>query len=174
LLKESIPRISRAAVIWHPPSARKDEIEREDIKVAAESLAVKLQSLAVRDRDQFDAAFHAARQEKAGAVLISQGAFFGTHRAHVADLGIKYRLPTIAGEADYAESGGLMFYGQNIPDTWRRAASYVDRILKGTKPADLPVERPTKFELVINLKAAKQIGLTIPPNVLARADKVIK
>src|ERR671913_1617335 len=174
LLKESIPRISRAAVIWHPPSARKDEIERGDIKVAAESLGVKLQSLAVRDRDDFDAAFHAARQEKAAAVLISQGAFFGTHRAHVADLGIKYRLPTIAGEADYAESGGLMFCGQNIPETWRRAASYVDRILKGTKPADLPVERPTKFELVINLKAAKQIGLTIPPKVLARADRVIR
>ena len=174
LLKESIPRLSRAAVIWHPPSAQKDEIERQDIKVAAESLGVKLQSLAVRDRDDFDAAFHAARQEKAAAVLISQGAFFGTHRAHVAGLGIKYRLPTIAGEADYAESGGLMFYGQNIPETWRRAASYVDKILKGTKPSDLPVERPTKFELVINLKTAKQIGLTIPPNVLARADRVIR
>ena len=172
LLKESIPRLSRAAVIWHPPSARKDEIE--DIKVTAESLAVKLQSLAVGDRDHFDAAFHAARQEKSAAVLISQGAFFGTHRAHIADLGIRYRLPTIAGEADYAESGGLMFYGQNIPDTWRRAASYVDKILKGTKPTDLPVERPTKFELIINLKTAKQIGLTIPPNVLARADKVIR
>jgi putative tryptophan/tyrosine transport system substrate-binding protein len=174
LLKESIPRLSRAAVIWHPPSARKDEIEREDIKVTAESLAVKLQSLPVRDRDHFNSAFHAARQEKSAAVLISQGAFFGTHRAHIADLGIRYRLPTIAGEADYAESGGLMFYGQNIPDTWRRAASYVDKILKGTKPTDLPVERPTKFELIINLKTAKQIGLTIPPNVLARADKVIK
>jgi putative tryptophan/tyrosine transport system substrate-binding protein len=174
LLKESIPRLSRAAVIWHPPSARNDEIERQDIKVTAESLRVKLQSLAVRDRDDFDAAFHAARQEKAAAVLISQGAFFGTHRAHIADLGIKYRLPTIAGEADFAESGGLMFYGQNIPDTWRRAASYVDKILKGTKPTDLPVERPTKFELIINLKTANQIGLTIPPNVLARADKVFR
>ena len=174
LLKESMPRLSRAAVIWHPPSARNDEIERENIKATAESLAVKLQSVAVRDRDHFDAAFHAARQEKAGAVLISQGAFFGTHRAHVADLGIKYRLPTIAGEADYAESGGLIFYGQNIPDTWRRAASYVDKILKGTKPTDLPVERPTKFELLINLKTAKQIGVTIPPSVLARADKVIR
>ena len=174
LLKESIPRLSRAAVIWHPPSARKDEIEWQDIKVAAESLRVKLQSLAVRDRDDFDAAFHAARQEKAAAVLISQGAFFGTHRAHIAHLGIKYRLPTIAGEADFSESGGLMFYGQNIPDTWRRAASYVDKILKGTKPTDLPVERPTKFELVVNLNTAKQIGLTIPPNVLARADRVIR
>jgi putative tryptophan/tyrosine transport system substrate-binding protein len=107
-------------------------------------------------------------------VLISQGAFFGTHRAHIAELGLKYRLPTIAGEADYAESGGLMFYGQNIPNTWRRAASYVDKILKGTKPADLPVERATKFELIINLKTAKQMGVAIPPNVLARADKVIR
>ena len=174
LLKETIPRLSRSAVIWHPPSARKDEIEREEIRVTAESLNLKLHSLAVRDRDDLDGAFHAARQGKAGAVLISQGAFFGTHRAHVADLGIKYRLPTIAGEADYAESGGLMFYGQNIPETWRRAASYVDKILKGTKPADLPVERSTKFELVINLKTAKQIGVTIPPNVLARADRVIR
>src|SRR5918999_155176 len=174
LLKETIPRLSRAAVIWHPPSARNDEIEREDIKATAGSLAVKLQSLAVRERNDFNAAFHAARQEKAGAVLISQGAFFGTHRAHIAELGLKYRIPTIAGEADYAESGGLMFYGQDIPNTWRRAASYVDRILKGTKPADLPVERATKFELVINLKAAKQIGLMISPNVLARADKVIR
>ena len=130
LLKESIPRLSRVAVIWHPASARNDEIEREDIKATAGSLAVKLQSLAVRERDDFDVAFHAAREEKAGAVLISQGAFFGTHRAHIAELGLKYRLPTIAGEADYAESGGLIFYGQNIPDTWRRATSYVDKILK--------------------------------------------
>ncbi|HEU4637826.1 MAG TPA: ABC transporter substrate-binding protein, partial [Candidatus Binatia bacterium] len=174
LLKESIPRLSRVAVIWHPASARNDEIEREDIKATAGSFAIKLQSLAVSKRNDFEAAFHAARQEKAGAVLISQGAFFGTHRVHIAELGVKYRIPTIAGEADYAESGGLMFYGQNIPNTWRRAAAYVDKILKGTKPADLPVERPTKFELIINLKTAKQIGLTIPPNVLARADRVIK
>ena len=174
LLKESIPRLSRVGVIWHPASARNDEIEREDIKATAGSLAVKLQSLAVRERNDFDAAFHAARQEKAGAVLISQGAFFGTHRAHIAELGLKYRIPTIAGEADYAESGGLMFYGQDIPNTWRRAASYVDKILKGTKPADLPIERATKFELIINLNTAKQIGLIIPPNVLARADRVIR
>jgi putative ABC transport system substrate-binding protein len=107
-------------------------------------------------------------------VLISQGAFFGTHRAHIAELALKYRIPTIAGEADYAESGGFMFYGQNIPNTWRRAASYVDKILKGIKPADLPVERPTKFELIINLKTAKQIGLTIPQSVLYRADRVIR
>ena len=108
LLKESIPRLSRVAVIWHPASVRNDEIEREDIKATARSLAVKLQSLAVSERNDFESAFHAARQEKAGAVLISQGAFFGTHRAYISELGLKYRIPTIAGEADYAESGGLL------------------------------------------------------------------
>ena len=107
-------------------------------------------------------------------MLIWQNAFFGTHRAFIADLGLKHRLPTISGEAEFAEAGGLMFYGQNIPNTWKRAAAYVDKILKGAKPGDLPIEQPTKFELVINLKTAKQIGLTIPPNVLARADRVIR
>ena len=106
--------------------------------------------------------------------MIAQSAFFGTFRADIAKLGINYRLPTMSGEAEFAEAGGLMFYGQNIPNTWRRAAAYVDKILKGTKPTDLPIEQPTKFEFIINLKTAKQIGLTIPPNVLARADKVIK
>ena len=174
LIKESIPGLSRAAVIWHPPSGQNQEVELKEIKATAQSLSLKLQPLAVRQRDDFDSAFRAARREKAGAVLISQGAFFGTYRAHIAELGLKYRLPTISGEAEYAEVGGLMFYGQNIPDTWKRAAAYVDKILKGTKPADLPVERPKKFELIINLKTAKQIGLTISPNVLARADRVIR
>ena len=174
LIKESIPRLSRAAVIWHPFSGQNTEIELKEIKATAQSLSLKLQPLEVRQREDFDNAFRAARREKAGAVLISQGAFFGTYRTHIAELGLKYRLPTISGEADFAESGGLVFYGQNIPDTWKRAAAYVDKILKGTKPADLPVERPTKFELIINLKTAKQIGLTISPNVLARADKIIR
>ena len=174
LIKESIPGLSRAAVIWHPPSGQNEEVELKEIKATAQSLSLKLQPLEVRQRDDFDSAFRAALREKAGAVLISQGAFFGTYRTHIAELGLKYRLPTISGEAEYAEVGGLMFYGQNIPDTWKRAAAYVDKILKGTKPADLPVERPKKFELIINLKTAKQIGLTISPNVLARADKVIR
>ena len=106
--------------------------------------------------------------------MIAQSAFFGTFRAEIAKLGLKYRIPTMAGEAEFAEAGGLMFYGQNIPNTWRRAAAYVDKILKGTKPADLPIEQPKKFEFVINLKTAKQIGVTIPPYVLARADRVIR
>ena len=174
LMKESIPRLSRAAVIWHPPSGQNQEVQLKEIKETARSLSLKLQPLEVRQREDFDNAFRAARREKAGAVLISQGAFFGTYRTHIAELGLKYRLPTISGEADFAESGGLMFYGQNIPDTWKRAAAYVDKILKGTKPADLPVERPKQFEFIINLTTAKQIGVTIPPNVLARADRVIR
>jgi ABC-type uncharacterized transport system substrate-binding protein len=173
LIKETLPRLSRAAMIWHP-FARNLEVGLKEIKVTAQSLGLTLQPLEVRQREDFDSAFQTARQKKAGAMLISQNAFFGTHRAYIADLGLKHRLPTISGEAEFAEAGGLMFYGQNIPNTWRRAASYVDKILKGAKPADLPVEQPTKFEFVINLKTAKQIGLTIPPNVLARADRVIR
>jgi putative tryptophan/tyrosine transport system substrate-binding protein len=173
LMKETLPRLTRAAMIWHP-FVLNLEAGLKEIKATAQSLGLTLQALEVRQREDFDSAFQAARQKKAGAMLISQSAFFGTHRAYIADLGLKHRLPTISGEAEFAEAGGLMFYGQNIPNTWRRAAAYVGKILKGAKPADLPVEQPTKFELVINLKTAKQIGLTIPPNVLARADKVIK
>jgi ABC-type uncharacterized transport system substrate-binding protein len=173
LLKETLPRLSRAAMAWHP-FALNLEVVLKEIKVTAQSLGLTLQPLEVRQKQDLDSAFQTARQKQAGAMLISQGALFGTHRAYIADLGLRYRLPTISGEAEFAEAGGLMFYGQNIPNTWRRAAVYVDKILKGAKPADLPVEQPTKFELVINLKTAKQIGLTIPPNVLARADKVIK
>jgi putative ABC transport system substrate-binding protein len=173
LIKETLPRLSRAAMIWHP-FALNLEVGLKEIRDTAQSLGLTLQSLEVRQREDFDGAFQAARQKKAGAMLISQGAFFGTHRAYIADLGLKHRLPTISGEAEFAEAGGLMFYGQNIPNTWRRAAAYVDKILKGARPAELPVEQPTKFELVINLKTAKQIGLTIPQSVLYRADKVIK
>jgi ABC-type uncharacterized transport system substrate-binding protein len=173
LLKETLPRLSRAAMAWHP-FALNLEVVLKEIKVTAQSLGLTLQPLEVRQKQDLDSAFQTARQKQAGAMLISQGALFGTHRAYIADLGLRYRLPTISGEAEFAEAGGLMFYGQNIPNTWRRAAVYVDKILKGAKPADLSVEQPTKFELVINLKTAKQIGLTIPPNVLARADKVIK
>jgi putative ABC transport system substrate-binding protein len=173
LMKETLPSLSRAAMIWHPFGLNLETVLKE-IKTTAQSLGLTLQPLEVRQRDDLDSAFQAARQKQAGGVLISQGAFFGTHRAYIADLGLKHRLPTISGEAEFAEVGGLLFYGQNIPNTWRRAAVYVDKILKGAKPADLPVEQPTKFELIINLKTAKQIGLTIPPNVLARADRVIR
>ncbi len=173
LMKETVPKLSRAAMIWHP-FALNLELLLKEINATAQSLGLSLHAFEVRQRDDVDSAFQGARQKQVGAVLISQGAFFGTHRAYIANLGRMHRLPTISGEAEFAEAGGLMFYGQNIPNTWRRAAAYVDKILKGAKPADLPIEQPSKFELVINLKTAKQIGLTIPPNVLARADKVIR
>ena len=173
LMKETLPKLSRVTMIWHPSGLNLDVVLK-DVKVTAQSLGLTLQALEVRQRDDLESAFQTARQKQAGAVLISQGALFGTHRAHIANLGLTHRLPTISGEAEFAEAGGLMFYGQNIPNTWRRAAAYVDKILKGAKASDLPIEQPTKFELLINLKTAKQIGVTIPPNVLARADKVIK
>jgi putative ABC transport system substrate-binding protein len=135
---------------------------------------VQLQYLDVPDPKDIGTAFQAATKGRAEAVLVLQSAVLIPQRKQIADLAIKSRLPAIYPQTEYTEAGGLMYYGANTPDLFRRAATYVDKILKGTKPADLPVEQPTKFELAINLKAAKQIGLTIPPNVLARADKVIK
>ncbi|HEX6438548.1 MAG TPA: ABC transporter substrate-binding protein [Candidatus Binatia bacterium] len=173
LMKETLPKLSRIAMIWHPFGLNLDIVVK-DVKATAQSLGLTLHPLEVRQRDDLESAFEAARQKQAGAVLISQGAFFGTHRAYIAERGLTHRLPTISGEAEFAEAGGLMFYGQNIPNTWKRAASYVDKIIKGARPGDLPIEQPTKFELVINLKTAKKIGLPIPPNVLARADRVIQ
>ena len=173
LLKETLPRLSRTVLLYHP-SALNLESTLKELQATAQSLSLKLQQLDVSQGADLDAAFREARQQKAGAALIGQSAFFGTFRTEIGKLGLKYRMPTIAGEAEFAESGGLMFYGQNIPNTWRRAAAYVDKILKGAKPADLPIEQPTKFEFIVNLKTAKQIGLTVPPNVLARADRVIR
>jgi putative ABC transport system substrate-binding protein len=124
--------------------------------------------------DDLEPAFQAAIRERAGGLLVIRNPITGNQRKRVADLAIKNRIPAIYGDTDFAEAGGLMSYGTSVAGLFRRAATYVDKILKGVKPADLPVEQPTKFELIINLKTAKQIGLTIPPNVLARADKVIK
>jgi putative ABC transport system substrate-binding protein len=173
LLAEAISGLKRVAVLWNPrPSPQVTALK--DIEMTARLLGIELQLLKVPSGDDLDSAFHAAIRQKARAVLVSQGALFGTYRLRIADLALKSRLPTISGEAGFAEAGGLMFYGVNIPETWKRAAYYVDKILKGAKPADLPVERPSKFELIVNLKTAKQIGTTISPNVLARADKVIR
>jgi putative tryptophan/tyrosine transport system substrate-binding protein len=130
--------------------------------------------LNARDPKDFDSAFHAATKDRAGALIGLASPLFSAHRAQIVGLALKSRLPAIYPTRDFADAGGLMSYGPNAPDQWRRAATYVDKILKGAKPAELPVEQPTKFEFVINLKTAKQIGLTIPPNVLVRADKVIK
>jgi putative tryptophan/tyrosine transport system substrate-binding protein len=130
--------------------------------------------LDVLDPKDIETAFRAASKGRAGAVLVLGSPVATSQRAQITDLAAKNRLPAMYPQSDYMDAGGLMFYGPSITDLYRRAATYVDKILKGAKPADLPVEQPTKFEFIINLKAAKQIGLTIPPNVLARADKVIK
>ena len=173
LLKEIIPKLSRVAVLGTSTSPTYAPSMRE-IELAAKSLKVQVQHLDVLDSKDIETAFRAANKGRAQAFLMLGSPILDFARPHVADLAVKNRLPAIYPQIEYTEAGGLMYYGANTPDLFRRAATYVDKILKGAKPADLPVEQPTKFEFVINLKAAKQIGLTIPPNVLARADKVIK
>jgi putative ABC transport system substrate-binding protein len=137
-------------------------------------LKLQIQSLEVRSPEDIEPAFDAATREKTGAMMITQNPPITTYSKRIIDLAANHRLPVIYTQRQWPNNGGLMSYGANVDDSYRRLASYVDRILKGANPADLPVEQPTKFEFVINLKAAKQIGLTIPPNVLARADKVIR
>ena len=176
LLKEIIPRLFRVAVLVSlTQSSRTRTQTLKEIEVAAGALGVKLQYLDVQSLKDIEAAFRAARKSQADAVLwLVPGPIGGTHRPRIGELAVQSRLPAIYEQAEYVEAGGLMSYGVSFTDLDRRAATYVDKILKGAKPADLPVEQPTKFEFVINLKAAKQIGLTIPPNVLARADRVIR
>jgi putative ABC transport system substrate-binding protein len=173
LLKEIVPRISRVAVLGDSTTPGNAQSLRET-KLAAGALKVKLQYLDVLGPKDFETAFRAASKGRADAVLMMTSRVFVLQRTQIADLAAKSRLPAIYDRREFVDDGGLMSYGTNFTDLSRRAATYVDKILKGVKPADLPVEQPIKFELVINLKAAKQIGLTIPPNVLARADKVIK
>jgi len=171
LLKETVPRISRVAVLRHSTS---DVSHLKATEAAAASLGFQLQILEVRYSNDFDSAFGAAKKGGAEALIELPSSFLATHRKSLVDLAAKSRLPAMYEHSGFANDGGLMSYGPNLPDIYRRAATYVDKILKGAKPANLPVEQPTKFELIINLKAAKQIGLTIPPNVLARADRVIR
>ena len=173
LLKEVVPKVSRIAVLSSPSSANAPPQMRET-EAAARSLGVQLQPLEVRGLDDFERVFQAATKERAGALITLDDAFVFTHRTRIVKLAAKSRLPAIYGFREFVDAGGLMSYAANLSEMYRRAATYVDKILKGTKPADLPIEQPIKFEFIINLKAAKQIGLTIPPNVVARADKVIK
>jgi putative ABC transport system substrate-binding protein len=144
------------------------------VDLAAAAIGVQLQYVDVRGPKDIEPAFQEASNGRADAILVLAGPVFNSPRSQVVDLAVKSRLPAIYDRQDFAEVGGLMSYGTSVVDLDRRAATFVDKILKGSKPGDLPVEQPTKFELVINLKTAKQIGLTIPPNVLARADKVIR
>jgi putative ABC transport system substrate-binding protein len=174
LLKETVPRLSRVAFLTTPTEQDYTQIQKE-VELAAAALGVKLQYLEVRESKDIKTGFREASKGRADAVLFRvAGPFVTSQRPQIAELAVKSRLPVIYERAAEVEAGGLMSYGVNNSDMYRRAATYVDKILKGAKPADLPVEQPTRFEFVINLKTAKQIGLTIPPNVLARADKVLK
>ena len=173
LLKEIVPRLSHVAVL-RTSTLPGDAHMLKEIELAAGALGVKLQYLDVLSPKDIETAFRAASKGRADAVLTLASPILESHRKQIADLAVKNRLPAIYHVPEFVEAGGLMSYGVSFIDLYRRAATYVDKILKGAKPADLPVEQPTKFEFIINLKAAKQIGLTIPPNVLARADKVIK
>jgi putative ABC transport system substrate-binding protein len=173
LLKEIVPKLSRVAILGISTSPGYGQSKKET-ELAARAFGVRLQYLDVLAQKDIEAAFRAAGKERADAVLVLPSTVFSSHRLQIVDLAVKSRLPAIYLMAEWVEDGGLMSYGVSFTDLFRRAAIYVDKILKGAKPSDLPVEQPTKFELVINLKTAKQIGLTIPQSVLYRADRVIK
>jgi putative ABC transport system substrate-binding protein len=174
LLKEIVPRLSRVAVFGTSRSPDNAQSLRQ-VEIAAGAFGVKLQYLDVLGPKDIETAFRAAGKGRAEAILMMVGrAIAGGHRTEIVDLAVKSRLPAIYNRREDVEAGGLMSYNVYLPDLDRRVATYVDKILKGAKPADLPVEQPKKFELIINFKTAKQIGLTIPPGVLARADKVVK
>jgi ABC-type uncharacterized transport system substrate-binding protein len=176
LLKQALPNISRVAALWHPGAfgerTTRDMLQATD--AAAQSLAIELQLVEVRGADEFDRAFSAMTGNRADAVIVFPSTLLFTERKQIAELATKHRLPSIAQAREFAELGGLMGYGASIADLHRRSATYVDKILKGANPAELPVEQPTKFELVINLKTAKALGLTIAESFQLLADEVIE
>ena len=173
LLKETFPKISRVALLWNPQDPASAQQWKES-QVPARNLGLQLHSIEVSSSDKYEGAFKELMKRRSGALAVTQHALVLSHQKLIADLAAKNHLPAIYPRADFVLNGGLMCYGADSEEPHRRSAVMVDKILKGAKPADLPVEQPTKFELMINLKAARQIGVTIPPNVLARADKVIK
>jgi len=173
LLKEMVPKVSRVALLWNPDNAGNTPQLRA-AEAAARTLGVRLQPLEARGPSQIDSAFAAMTREQAGGLIVLVDALLVLHRTRIADLAVKARLPAVFGLRDHAEAGGLMAYDANQLNLYRRAATYVDKILKGAKPADLPVEQPTKFELIINMKTAKALGLAIPPSLLQRADEIIQ
>jgi putative ABC transport system substrate-binding protein len=173
LLKEIVPKLSRVAIL-RIPSALATPPQMKEMEGAAHSLGIKLQSADWETVEDLDSAFATMIKGHSEALITFSGPMFQLYRKRIVELAAKNSLPTMYPDTVYTDAGGLMSYGVNAADLYRRAATYVDKILKGSKPADLPVEQPTKLELVINLKTAKQISLAIPPNVLARADRVIK
>jgi putative ABC transport system substrate-binding protein len=175
LLKEMVPGLSRVAVLWNPRNpASSSTLSWKELQLPARQLGVQLHSLEVRDPNEFDKAFADAMRTRASALVISPDPVFAGNLRRIADFAAKNRLPSIFHLREFADAGGLAAYGPDRSDMFRRAATYVDKILKGARPADLPVEQPTKFELVINLKTAKALGIEIPASILARADEVIE
>jgi putative ABC transport system substrate-binding protein len=173
LLKDTVPQLSRVAVLWDPRNVASTQQWKES-QLAARELGLQLYSMEVSRADQYEGAFHEAMKAGSAALAVTLHGRANSHQNRIVDLATNSRLPAIYARRDFVESGGLMSYGHDQTEPYRRVASMVDKILKGTKPADLPVEQPTTFELVINLKTAKQLGLTIPPHILFQADEVIK
>jgi putative ABC transport system substrate-binding protein len=173
LLKETVPTVRRVAVLSNPANPG-HALAIKNVQSRARALGVQLVLLEARDPNEFEPAFAAMARERAGALLVVPDAVFGLHRARLQGLAAKSRLPAMYGLREHPETGGLMSYAVDLRESFRRSATYVDKILKGAKPGDLPIEQPTKFELVINLKTAKALGLAIPPSVLVRADEVIR
>ena len=173
LLKEAAPRLSRVAVLVNPLHAGEDQ-ELREAQTAAQRLGLTLQQLPVRTNAEVSAALDTLARERVDGVVALSNLLIMRQRNLIAEFAVKHRIPTISAWEDFAIDGNLMTYGPNLHDAWRRLATYVDKVLKGTRPADLPVEQPTKFQLVINLKTAKAIGLTIPPSLLIRADRIIE
>jgi putative ABC transport system substrate-binding protein len=173
LLKETVPTLTRVAVLWNPANSM-HVLRLKEVDVAGRSLRIQPQILKAQGPADFDSAFAAMKRERADALYVVGDPMFHQHRTRLAELAARGRLPAVYELREHAEAGGLMAYGPNTVDMYRHAATYVDKIFRGAKPGDLPVEQPTKFELVINSRAAKALALTIPPAVLARADDVIR
>ena len=174
LVKEAVPKIGRVAVLYDPAIPSSVIEVKEDLPLTARPLNITVQPWEIRAADDFDRFFAATSKQRPDGVYVHGGGLMNANQKRVAEFALKSRVPSVGSVREYTDAGGLMYYGADIADSYRRVAYYVDKILKGAKPGDLPIEQPTKFELMINLKTAKQIGLVIPPNVLARADRVIK
>jgi len=174
LLKEAVPKVARVAMLYDPGNPSTAREVKEDLPVTVRALKLTFRSWEVRTADDFDRVFAALNKERPDGLYVSPGPLININQKRTVAFALKSRLPAMYSNKDAVDGGGLMYYGADLTDSYRRVAYYVDRILKGAKPADLPVEQPTKFEFVINLKTAKQIGLTIPPDVLARANRIIK
>jgi putative ABC transport system substrate-binding protein len=174
LLKETIPKLSHVAVLYNPAAPGTVREVKEDLPIAARALGLTVRSWEIRPPGGFEQVFAALNKQRPDGLYVTSGPQMGANRKRFADYALKSRLPSTNPAREFVDAGGLMYYGADLTDSYRRVAYYVDKILKGAKPADLPVEQPKKFEFIINLKTAKQIGVPIPPNVVARADRVIR